>query len=68
MAWGHPKIAQMDNSLEFKTTLLLLLRTLGVSIINGNLHKLITQRLVEQGNATFKDRLNKWMIDNNTEN
>ena len=58
----------MDNGAEFKATLLILLRTLGVSIINGNPHKPTTQGLVEQGNGVVEDRLNKWMIDNQTDN
>ena len=58
----------MDNGAGFKATLLILLRTLGVSIINGNPHKPTTQGLVEQGNGVVEDRLNKWMIDNQTDN
>ena len=61
-------IAQMDNGSEFKAILLILLRTLGIRIINGNPYKPTTQGLVEQGNGVVEDRLNKWMEDNGTDN
>ena len=41
---------------------------LGISIINGNPYKPITQGLMAQGNSTVEDRLNKWIIDNDTDN
>lgn len=68
MAWGRPIIAQCDNGGEFKGALLILIQTLGVCVINGNPHKPTTQGLVEQGNNTVKQRLNKWMSDNGTDN
>lgn len=67
MVWGRPVIAQCDNGGEFQGALLILIRTLGVCVINGIPHKPTTKGLVEQGKNTVKQRLKKWMSDTGTE-
>lgn len=52
-----PSIIQCDNGNEFKGVLLLVLRAIGVSIINGAPRKPRVQGLVEQANRTVKRKL-----------
>ena len=68
MGWGRPQIVHCDNGTEFLGSLLILLRCLGIRIINGNPHKPHVQGLVEQGNNTLETRLDNWMQQNNTDN
>ena len=68
MGWGRPQIAHCDNGNEFLASLMILLRCLGIKIINGGAYKPHVQGLVEQGNRVFKTRLNAWLDDNKTDN
>lgn len=57
---------QMDNGAEFKGVLTDLLHRYGIVIIRGRPHHPQTQGLVEKANGTFKQKLESWQIDQNT--
>ena len=52
---------QCDNGTEFKDTVLLLLKKLGIKVLNGRPPQ--TQGLVEKHNSTLKRKLQAWIQD-----
>lgn len=56
---GIPDILQCNNSKEFKSAALILLKNYGDKVINGRPQTPQTQRLVEQANRVMKNKLKK---------
>ena len=66
MLVGPWEISHCDNGKEFKGVFKALCKKWRIKLINGHSRHPQSQGMVENGNKTFKRRLNAWLSDNKT--